>query len=144
MRWANSVYRDLTHKKHASYNWPFLSPVDWRALEIPTYPTIITRPMDLSTIKKRLDNDEYEDLEEVEHDFQQIFHNCFTFNQPVDAVYECGKKLERAFQRKWDEKPSFGAGYNGGSSRKSGGRMSMNDGFSSDDSDDGKKIIIYY
>lgn len=92
--------------------------------------------MDLSTIKKRLDNDEYEDLEEVEHDFQQIFHNCFTFNQPVDAVYECGKKLERAFIRKWDDRPSFTAGYNNNQSRKSGGRMSMNEGFSSDDSSD--------
>ncbi len=39
--------------------WPFLTPVDTVKLNIPDYFMIIKRPMDLGTIKKRLDNNYY-------------------------------------------------------------------------------------
>ncbi len=34
----------------------FLKPVDWRKLGIPDYPIIITEPMDLGTIKYKLED----------------------------------------------------------------------------------------
>ena len=37
----------------------FLVPVDYVALNILDYPTIITHPMDLGTVKKKLENGEY-------------------------------------------------------------------------------------
>jgi bromodomain-containing factor 1 len=50
---------ELTKKQHFEFNWPFLAPVDPVALGIPTYFTIIKRPMDLSTMKKKLDANDY-------------------------------------------------------------------------------------
>jgi hypothetical protein len=44
------MINSLLNNKQAS---PFLQPVDPIALGIPDYPTIITRPMDLSTIQVR-------------------------------------------------------------------------------------------
>jgi hypothetical protein len=44
---------------------PFLEPVDWKALGIPDYPTIIKNPMDLGTISKKLKENKYTDPWEV-------------------------------------------------------------------------------
>ncbi len=33
---------------------PFREPVDWKAFNLMDYPTIITRPMDLGTVKKKI------------------------------------------------------------------------------------------
>ena len=44
--------------KH-SHSWPFQSPVDTVALGLPDYFKIIARPMDLGTVKKRLENNFY-------------------------------------------------------------------------------------
>ena len=38
------------------YAWPFKKPVDADALRLPDYHTLIKQPMDLATIKKRLNN----------------------------------------------------------------------------------------
>ena len=45
------VHKALMACKHAK---SFLEPVDWVALKIPTYPEIITHPMDLGTIQVTL------------------------------------------------------------------------------------------
>lgn len=42
-----AVLREIRKKDIAD---PFLTPVDWKALNIPDYPTIIKRPMDLGTV----------------------------------------------------------------------------------------------
>jgi len=38
---------------------PFLQPVDWEALQLWDYPDIVEVPMDLGTVKKKLDEDGY-------------------------------------------------------------------------------------
>lgn len=50
-----SVVRDMLSKKHAAYAWPFYKPVDVAALGLHDYHDIIKYPMDLSSIKVRLD-----------------------------------------------------------------------------------------
>jgi len=52
----------LTHSNFAGYLLPCLLTcilsylVDWKALGLVDYPDIIKRPMDLGTIKKKLEN----------------------------------------------------------------------------------------
>ena len=38
---------------------PFLAPVDWRALKLPTYPKMIKTPMDLGTVETKLNGGKY-------------------------------------------------------------------------------------
>jgi hypothetical protein len=40
-------------------SWPFLTPVDPVALNIPDYPLVITHPMDLGTVLRKLNELEY-------------------------------------------------------------------------------------
>ena len=50
----------LDRLKKVTYSKPFSDPVDWKALNIPTYPKIIKHPMDLSTVQRNLENGEYQ------------------------------------------------------------------------------------
>ena len=61
---------------------PFSTRVD-PAL-VPDYGEIITEPMDLGTIKARLEGTEapaYENHEDVSRDVQLVFSNCMLYNR---------------------------------------------------------------
>ncbi|TPX68903.1 hypothetical protein SpCBS45565_g02812 [Spizellomyces sp. 'palustris'] len=79
----------------------FLQPVDPVALNIPQYFDIIKRPMDLSTVQKKLESGEYKASDEFRDDVNLMLSNCFRFNLPGDWVYEQGKGLEAAFKKDW-------------------------------------------
>lgn len=77
----------------------FMQPVDAEALQVPTYYTIIRRPMDVGTIIKRVQNRYYYNVSELIQDFRLIISNCYTFNRPEDLVYRNGQKLEQFFEK---------------------------------------------
>ncbi|OXB69341.1 hypothetical protein ASZ78_015741 [Callipepla squamata] len=74
-----------------------LAPIDRR---VPDYYKIIKKPMDLSTIKKRLQvtNSFYTKPEDFVADFRLIFQNCAEFNEPDSEVADAGMKLEAYFE----------------------------------------------
>ncbi|ELW68820.1 Transcription intermediary factor 1-alpha, partial [Tupaia chinensis] len=74
-----------------------LTPIDKR---VPDYYKIIKNPMDLSTIKKRLQEDYpmYTKPEDFIADFRLIFQNCAEFNEPDSEVANAGIKLESYFE----------------------------------------------
>ena len=41
--------------------------------------------MDLGTIKKQLENQEYYSAKECIEDFNRIFENCYTYNKPGEV-----------------------------------------------------------
>ena len=49
------------------------------------YFSYVKVPMDLSTIKKKLKNRDYEDAGECIDDFNLMFDNCATFNGSMDV-----------------------------------------------------------
>ncbi|KAL9853490.1 transcription intermediary factor 1-alpha [Geothlypis trichas] len=67
---------------------------------VPDYYRIIKKPMDLSTIKRRLDvtNSFYTKPEDFVADFRLIFQNCAEFNEPDSEVADAGMKLEAYFE----------------------------------------------
>ncbi|XP_039564098.1 transcription intermediary factor 1-alpha [Passer montanus] len=67
---------------------------------VPDYYKIIKKPMDLSTIKKRLEvtNSFYNKPEDFVADFRLIFQNCAEFNEPDSEVADAGMKLESYFE----------------------------------------------
>lgn len=124
-------------KGHAPYNTPFLEPVDPIAMGIPHYPEIIKNPMDLSTVERKLDSQEYDGSEDFEADIRLIFSNCYTFNPPGSPVFNFCTQLEAAFNSKWAEKLSFMQQHGEGSSGRFGRNSRPSyDGQSSDDDDE--------
>ena len=55
---------------------PFREPVDWRGLELFDYPEIIKKMMDLGTIQKKLERNQYNTAWEVAQDIRLVWNNC--------------------------------------------------------------------
>uniref|UniRef100_W4VRC8 Putative toutatis n=1 Tax=Corethrella appendiculata TaxID=1370023 RepID=W4VRC8_9DIPT len=81
--------------------WPFLLPVNTK--QFPTYKKIIKFPMDLSTIKKRLQDLVYKSREDFKQDVLQIFDNCEVFNEDDSPVGTAGHGMRKHFEQRWAE-----------------------------------------
>ncbi|OJJ44053.1 hypothetical protein ASPZODRAFT_145179 [Penicilliopsis zonata CBS 506.65] len=107
LRFCQEVLDELHKPKHYSYAAPFYYPVDPVALNIPTYHSIIKKPMDLSTIQSKLKTGQYENSREFEVDVRLIFKNCFKFNIPGDPTYVAGQTCQDVFDSKWAQKARY-------------------------------------
>jgi len=107
MKYAAGILKEISSKKYQSINFLFLHPVDPVALNIPEYFNIIKRPMDLGTVKTKLDADEYATPEQMKSDIKTIFTNCYTFNPVGSDVYLMAQELERVFDQKWRDMPEL-------------------------------------
>ncbi|NXH34683.1 BRDT protein, partial [Myiagra hebetior] len=83
-----------------NFSWPFHQPVDAAALNLPDYYTIIKKPMDLGTIKKRLEHNYYTKAAECIEDFKTMFWNCYMYNKPGDDIVFMAEELEKVFMQK--------------------------------------------
>ncbi|NXB51962.1 BRDT protein, partial [Leucopsar rothschildi] len=83
-----------------NFSWPFQQPVDAAALNLPDYYTIIKNPMDLGTIKKRLEHNYYTKAAECIEDFKTMFWNCYMYNKPGDDIVFMAEELEKVFMQK--------------------------------------------
>lgn len=117
----NSV-RGLKKNKDGVF---FLEPVDPIKFNIPAYPTIITNPMDLSTVETKLivsdprgppkdkskmgkwdeSKGRYNSVAEVTLDVRQIFWNTARFNGPDHLVTQAAKKLDVVFTKMVNNMP---------------------------------------
>ncbi|XP_011096463.1 transcription factor GTE9-like isoform X3 [Sesamum indicum] len=81
--------------------WIFSEPVDPVKLNIPDYFSVISEPMDLGTIKRKLEGNMYFGAEEFAADVRLTFSNAMLYNPPDNRVHSCAKKLDRNFNRRW-------------------------------------------
>ncbi|ELQ37550.1 hypothetical protein OOU_Y34scaffold00590g64 [Pyricularia oryzae Y34] len=80
---------------------PFKEPVDPLRDEVPDYFTKINRPMDLRTMKNKMDQRLYKDEEEFVADMRQIFTNCYTYWTKKDPMWAACERLEKNFEDKY-------------------------------------------
>ncbi|XP_017857603.1 PREDICTED: bromodomain testis-specific protein [Drosophila arizonae] len=90
-----SVLESLWRSRWSSY---FKKPVDASKLCIPDYHTVIKHPMDLSTIRQRLNNNYYWRANEALEDFELIFANSSLFFMPGSRVHAAGKQLSAIYR----------------------------------------------
>ncbi|XP_065198201.1 tyrosine-protein kinase BAZ1B-like isoform X2 [Sycon ciliatum] len=74
---------------------PFALPVSLK--DVPDYLEVVDEPMDFGTIKSRLKNMFYNELDPVLKDIALVFHNCDAYNHHTTDTYKCGAKVERYF-----------------------------------------------
>ncbi|SPJ73462.1 related to RING3 kinase [Fusarium torulosum] len=80
---------------------PFRDAVEPVEDGVPDYFEKVKRPMDLTTIKAKMDRKEYTTEEEFLADVRQIFDNCFTYWKKGDPMWLAGEKLQKTFEDKF-------------------------------------------
>ncbi|XP_019457044.1 PREDICTED: histone acetyltransferase GCN5-like isoform X1 [Lupinus angustifolius] len=119
-QWGHSRFRTLTVSTDGAVNqkhltafmrsllksmhdhadaWPFKEPVDAR--DVPDYYDIIKDPMDLKTMSKRVESEQYYvTFEMFVADVRRMFSNARTYNSPETIYYKCSTRLEAHFHSK--------------------------------------------
>ncbi|TRY85593.1 hypothetical protein DNTS_010168, partial [Danionella cerebrum] len=105
LKYCDTILKEMLSKKHAAYAWPFYKPVDAEALELHDYHEIIKQPMDLSTVKKKMDGREYPDPQGFAADVRLMFSNCYKYNPPDHEVVAMARKLQDVFEMKFAKMP---------------------------------------
>uniref|UniRef100_UPI003AAEDB76 bromodomain-containing protein 3b isoform X4 n=1 Tax=Centroberyx gerrardi TaxID=166262 RepID=UPI003AAEDB76 len=109
LKHCDTILKEMLSKKHAAYAWPFYKPVDAEALELHDYHDIIKHPMDLSTVRKKMDNREYSDPQSFATDVRLMFSNCYKYNPPDHEVVAMARKLQDVFEMRFAKMPDEGS-----------------------------------
>ncbi|XP_054153665.1 bromodomain-containing protein 7-like [Oppia nitens] len=87
-QFLSHLYKQLQRKDiQQFFAWPVSDMI------APGYSSIISQPMDLSTLKKKVDNNEYETLLDFKADVKLICDNCQKYNRPETVYYKAATKL---------------------------------------------------
>ncbi|XP_061894920.1 bromodomain testis-specific protein-like isoform X2 [Entelurus aequoreus] len=105
LRHCDAILKEMLSKRHYAYAWPFYTPVDAVALALHDYHLIIKQPMDLSTIKKKLEQREYEAAKDFAADVRLMFSNCYKYNPPAHEVVAMARKLQEVFEARFAKLP---------------------------------------
>nr|XP_046202577.1 bromodomain-containing protein 3-like isoform X4 [Oncorhynchus gorbuscha] len=105
LKHCDFILKEMLSKKHAAYAWPFYKPVDAEALELHDYHEIIKHPMDLSTVKKKIDSQDYPDAQSFATDVRLMFSNCYKYNPPDHEVVAMARKLQDVFEMRFAKMP---------------------------------------
>jgi len=91
---AGDLLRIIMAHQHG---WVFNTPVDPVELGLPDYFQVIKRPMDLGTIKKRLENGCYNTIEGFQVDVLLTFDNAMQYNPDGSVVHNMAKEMSTKF-----------------------------------------------
>lgn len=106
LRYCHLVLREFSKKSNAEFMFPFMEPVDWVKLQIPDYPKIIKHPLDIGTVRQKLESNEYDNAAQFEADIRLVIRNCYTFNPVGTPVHAMGSRMEKLFNNKWAQLPA--------------------------------------
>jgi E1A/CREB-binding protein len=91
---ALEALKVLQSHQHA---WVFNSPVDPVELGLPDYFQVIKHPMDLGTVRKKLENGLYTKLEQFEEHVNLTFDNAMLYNPEGSVVYNMASEMKSQF-----------------------------------------------
>jgi len=103
LKFCNGILKELFTKRHSAYTWPFQTSVDAKTL--PDYYVKIKQPMDLGTMRMKMENREYDSAEEFRSDIQLVIDNCRKYNPVSHEIIGMAKKLEDTFNSRWSKLP---------------------------------------
>ncbi|THY47476.1 hypothetical protein D6C97_07981 [Aureobasidium pullulans] len=95
------ILQEFIRPKHKRYVPFFKEPVD--AARVPSYHTIIKKPIDLATITTKLENQQYDSAATFKADFDLMFNNSDHFNagSPPSRELQAGETFREAFDEEW-------------------------------------------
>ncbi|KAL5564448.1 hypothetical protein UlMin_027612, partial [Ulmus minor] len=93
----NLLEKLMKHK----FGWVFNKPVDAKALGLHDYNIIVKHPMDLGTVRTRLDKTFYKSPMEFAEDVRLTFRNAMLYNPKGQDVHIMAEQLLKLFEEKW-------------------------------------------
>lgn len=93
------ILRVVQNIKRLNDAAPFTKPVDVVLLNIPSYPTIVTKPMDLRTIEEKVKEERYSSVDGYIDDFNQIIENSILFNGLDHVVTKNAQNIKASFDK---------------------------------------------
>ncbi|KAJ3253267.1 hypothetical protein HDU77_004667 [Chytriomyces hyalinus] len=103
LKYCNQIIGKVRRLKDAP---PFLVPVDPIRLGIPTYFDVVKRPMDLSTIQKKMETHQYKTAHGFIDDCTLMFDNCYLFNGRDSIVGLMAQRLQVYIQQQLLKMPT--------------------------------------
>jgi len=89
-QWEKAAQRMLIMLQKDQKTYIFANPVDYVALKILDYPTVVKNPMDFSTIKTKLKEQKYQGIEDFMADMELVFYNCRIYNGTQTEIGQIG------------------------------------------------------
>ena len=80
------------------YSADFRKPLDFRSLGLDDYPQIIAKPMDLGTVKQKIERQGYRSVEQCADDIRLIWSNCKRYNGEGSDFYNLADRLSKQFE----------------------------------------------
>ncbi|KRX89497.1 Bromodomain-containing protein 2 [Trichinella pseudospiralis] len=105
MKFCYGIVKELLSKRHSEYAWPFYKPVDVEGLGLHDYYDVIEVPMDLGTVRRKLECREYGSPSEFAADVRLIFSNCYRYNPPDHEVVKMAKTISEIFEQRFAQLP---------------------------------------
>jgi len=97
--WDKAALRVLNQCCKAKGAFYFLEPVDTVKFDIMDYFDIITHPMDLGTVRKRLAHNFYSNPRLFVQDMNLIWNNCMKYNGPLHIISKYAEDLKDYFNQ---------------------------------------------
>lgn len=94
---ATLLKRLMSHQ----YGWVFNTPVDAVKLNIPDYFNVIKNPMDLGTVKSKLEAGRYASPLHFAADIRLTFSNAMSYNPHGNDVHFMAETLSKSFETRW-------------------------------------------
>ena len=91
----------LTRLMKHKFGWVFNKPVDVKGLGLHDYHTIVKHPMDLGTVKTRLDKNWYKSPREFAEDVRLTFGNAMLYNPKGQDVHFMAEQLSKIYEDQW-------------------------------------------
>ncbi|KAK9088172.1 hypothetical protein Scep_027254 [Stephania cephalantha] len=98
MQQCGALLRKLMNHQ---FGFLFNQPVKPSALQIPDYFDIISEPMDLGSVKKKLENGSYSSARDFAADVKLTFSNAMKYNPSTNWVHELAGEFSRMFTLEW-------------------------------------------
>lgn len=96
---AEGVMEQLTDGRNSFLHW-FLEPVNAEKWGLVDYSKTILRPMDLSTVSKKLQRHEYPNITSFMADLRLLCLNCYRYNGTTSPIAQDALRLEQLLDQK--------------------------------------------
>lgn len=96
--WDKAALKILTQCQKLKGAYWFTEPVDPVKFNIMDYFDIISHPMDLGTVRRKLTHNCYPTAADFVRDMSLIWENCYRYNGEAHDISKCAKELETGFK----------------------------------------------